>query len=117
SLGRQGRLLSQDRAQHRTGGRCRALSALLLPSPEPFRNCFELLVESLRIIKRRLGDSVTIVTAGEQWDPAQFGVDGLLHNLGVLDYRATGALYRACDAGAVMMTTAHTSYLPLELMA
>lgn len=85
--------------------------------PNHARNCFELLVESLRILKRRLGENVVIVTAGEHWDTAQFGADGLVHNLGVLDYRATGALYRACDAGVIMMTTAHPSYLPLELMA
>ncbi len=85
--------------------------------PHHARNCFELICEAIRILKRRMGDRISIVTAGDEWDPARFGLGGLVQNLGLLNYRATGALYRSCDAGLVTMATAHPSYLPLELMA
>jgi len=81
------------------------------------RNSFELVTAALKIVKRNLGDDVRIVSAGADWDPKDYGVDGVLENLGLLGYATTGALYRACDAGVVMMMTCHPSYLPLEMMA
>jgi glycosyltransferase involved in cell wall biosynthesis len=85
--------------------------------PGHSRNCFELLAESLRKLKRRMGDKIAIVTAGEAWAPALFELDGIVHNLGLLDYRTTGAVYRMAHAGVAMTMTCHPSYLPLELMA
>ena len=81
------------------------------------RNCFELLMEALKRLKQRMGEDISIVTAGAEWSPAAYGVEGVIRNLGMLGYRETGALYRACDAGVVAMKTRHPSYLPLELMA
>jgi len=81
------------------------------------RNCFELLGEALRRLKQRMGDDVRIYSAGAEWDPSNYGLKGVIENLGLLGYSATGALYRTCDAGVVMMMTHHPSYLPLELMA
>ena len=46
-----------------------------------------------------------------------FGLEGIVHNLGLLPYSATGALYRSCTAGVALMMTCHPSYLPFELMA
>ena len=60
---------------------------------------------------------VRIVTAGAEWTPRQFGLDGVVHNLGLLGYHSTGALYRSCTAGVALMMTCHPSYLPFELMA
>jgi glycosyltransferase involved in cell wall biosynthesis/GT2 family glycosyltransferase/SAM-dependent methyltransferase len=81
------------------------------------RNCFELVSAAMKILKSRMGDRVRIVAAGSEWDPARYGLGGVVENLGNLDYRDTGPLYRTCDAGVTMMMTAHPSYLPLELMA
>jgi cellulose synthase/poly-beta-1,6-N-acetylglucosamine synthase-like glycosyltransferase/glycosyltransferase involved in cell wall biosynthesis len=81
------------------------------------RNCFELLMEALKRVKQRFGEDISIVTAGAEWRPSDYGVEGVLQNLGLLGYRETGALYRACDAGVVAMKTRHPSYLPMELMA
>jgi len=81
------------------------------------RNSFELLSQALRILKGRMGNSVRIVTAGSDWSPRQFGLEGMVHNLGLLPYSATGALYRSCTAGVALMMTCHPSYLPFELMA
>ncbi len=85
--------------------------------PTHVRNSFELLSHALRILKRRLGNDVRIVTAGAEWSPRQFGLEGVVHNLGLLPYAATGALYRSCTAGVALMMTCHPSYLPFELMA
>jgi glycosyltransferase involved in cell wall biosynthesis len=40
-----------------------------------------------------------------------------MHHYGLLDYRATGELYRQCDIGLALTVSKHPSYLPLELMA
>ncbi|MEP7362265.1 MAG: glycosyltransferase [Acidobacteriota bacterium] len=85
--------------------------------PHHPRNCFELVAEALRKLKDRMRSQVRILAAGEAWDPAAYGLQGVVENLGLLDYRSTGALYRACDAGTALMMTRHPSYLPLELMA
>jgi glycosyltransferase involved in cell wall biosynthesis len=85
--------------------------------PDHPRNCFELLAAVLRNLKQRLGDKILLITAGAEWDWQAHGLEGIVVNLGLLDYQMTGALYRMCDAGLVMMMTRHPSYLPLELMA
>jgi glycosyltransferase involved in cell wall biosynthesis len=76
-----------------------------------------LLAAALTKVKRALGDDIRIVAAGAEWEPSTYGLDGVVQNLGLIGYSATGALYRACDAGVVMMMTRHPSYLPMELMA
>jgi O-antigen biosynthesis protein len=81
------------------------------------RNSFELIMATLKMVKRRLGDDVLIIAAGADWNPGAYGLTGVIRNLGLLGYRSTGALYRACDAGVVAMMTRHPSYLPLEMMA
>jgi O-antigen biosynthesis protein len=68
-------------------------------------------------LKERLGSGVRIVAAGQRWRPADYGLDGIVENLGLLAYHETAALYRSCDAGLVLMFTRHPSYLPFELMA
>ncbi len=81
------------------------------------RNGFELGVEALKCLKRRMGNRVRIVTAGANYNTAMYGLDGVLENLGRLKIEETGDLYRSCDAGLVMMYTRHPSYLPYEMMA
>ncbi|TFD82683.1 glycosyltransferase [Cryobacterium fucosi] len=78
-----------------------------------FRNCWELVYSALTEIKRIHGDGVRIVAAGARYlpDSADF-ID-----LGLLDYRATGRLYRETDIGLTMQISRHPSYLPLELMS
>ncbi len=78
-----------------------------------FRNCWELVYAALTEIKRRHGDKVRIVAAGARYlPPSSDFID-----MGLLDYRATGALYRQADIGVTMQISRHPSYLPLELMA
>jgi glycosyltransferase involved in cell wall biosynthesis len=85
--------------------------------PSVPRNGFELGAQAIRILKMRLGSQVRIVAAGENWKPKDYDLDGVIENLGLLDYYQTAGLYRACKAGLVMMFTRHPSYLPFELMA
>jgi glycosyltransferase involved in cell wall biosynthesis len=81
------------------------------------RNCFELGARALRLVKRELGNNVRIVSAGSRWNPREFGLDGIVEQLGLLSYQDTADLYRSCDAGLSMMVTMHPSYIPMQLMA
>jgi O-antigen biosynthesis protein len=81
------------------------------------RNGFELGITAIKKLKTRMGDRVRIVTAGAEWNPQEYGVEGVVENLGILSYQETANLYRKCDMGFIMMFTRHPSYLPLELMA
>jgi O-antigen biosynthesis protein len=78
-----------------------------------FRNSWELAYEALRRIKRMHGDGVRIIAAGARYLPptADFVDKGLM------DYRATGAMYRETDIGLTLQISRHPSYLPLEIMA
>lgn len=78
-----------------------------------FRNCWELVYAALSEVKRRHGDRVRIIAAGARYLPD----DVEFLDLGLMDYRATGALYRETDIGVTMQISRHPSYLPLELMA
>lgn len=86
--------------------------------PSTSRNSFGLGIAALHAVKRVHGDRVEIVCAGENWNPAQFGLAGRIRNLGVLEsLDAVAALYRSCDIGLVFMHTKHPSYQPFEFMA
>lgn len=77
------------------------------------RNCWELVEPALARIKQRHGERVRILVAGM----SQLGQTEHFTSLGVMDYRATGAIYRETDIGLAMQVSRHPSYLPLELMA
>lgn len=80
------------------------------------RNCFELAVSALRLVKQRMGERVEIICAGQAWNPSEFGLNGLVQAIGMLPYAKTGDLYRSCHVGLAMMMTRHPSYLPFEMM-
>lgn len=82
-----------------------------------WRNCWELASVALQELKERLGDRVRIVAAGSWATPEGRDLDTVVRHLGLLDYRATGPLYRTCDVGLALTVSRHPSYLPLELMA
>ena len=86
--------------------------------PSTARNAFGLGLSALHNLKRFYGPRVELICAGENWRPSQFGLDGLVRNLGVLpSLDEVAALYRSCDIGLVFMQTKHPSYQPLEFMA
>lgn len=85
--------------------------------PNHPRNCFELGSAALKRFKSWAGPNARILAAGSAWDPGDFGLDGVVEQLGLLGYEETADLYRKCDAGLVFMMTRHPSYIPFELMA
>jgi len=87
----------------------------LYARPGHWRNCWELVSLALDELKAAYGRRLTVVTAGSWARPEDLG-RGIEH-LGLLDYRATGDLYRSCDIGISLTVSPHPSYLPLELMA
>ena len=73
---------------------------------------------ALARLKEIHGDRVEIICAGENWNPAQFGMAGRITNLGrARSLDEVAALYRSCDIGFVFMHTKHPSYQPFEFMA
>jgi GT2 family glycosyltransferase/glycosyltransferase involved in cell wall biosynthesis len=85
--------------------------------PGHWRNCWELAYAALGELKKRLGERVRIIAAGSWAIPEDEGLFPIVHQMGLLDYRATGVLYRRCDIGLALTVSQHPSYLPLELMA
>lgn len=71
----------------------------------------------MRKLKIIYGSNVEILSAGADWNPKEYGLEGIVENLGLLSYLETGDLYRSCHIGLTMMMTKHPSYLPFEMMA
>jgi glycosyltransferase involved in cell wall biosynthesis len=90
-------------------------TVFLYARPGHWRNCWEMAAPALEELKRRLGDRVRILAAGS-WATGA-GAEADVKRLGLLDYQATGELYRHCDIGMALTVSRHPSYLPLELMA
>ncbi|MEM8531565.1 MAG: glycosyltransferase [Chloroflexota bacterium] len=85
--------------------------------PDYPRNGFELGAVAMRQLKHHFGNRIQIISAGQHWQPRDFGLEGIVENRGLLSYEETAQLYRTCAVGLVMMFTRHPSYLPFELMA
>jgi hypothetical protein len=85
--------------------------------PNMPRNAFELGIAGLKKLKEQLRDDVEIITAGEQWDAASYGVEGLFTNLGKIEYSSVPKLYRSVDVGLMFMFSGHPGVTASELMA
>ena len=95
----------------------RPLQVFCYGRPKHPRNAFELVQQAMRQLKEKMGDRVRIVSAGDEWQPTEYGLQGIVENLGLLSYEDTARLYQESQVGVVMMLTRHPSYIPLELMA
>jgi O-antigen biosynthesis protein len=94
------------------------LQIVIYGRPSTERNSFELLVAACHKVKARYGDSVRIVSVGEEWDPSEFKLDGVIENLGLLSsLDEVRALYTASDIGVCCMFSKHPSYQPFEYLA
>ena len=98
-------------------GETKKLKLFFYGRPQHDRNAFDLAVATARKIKAVLGRKIQIVSAGSEWNPSDYGVSGVVENIGLLGYRETAELYRTSDFGLILMFTKHPSYLPMELMA
>lgn len=94
------------------------VQVVLYGRPSTDRNGFELIAAACHQIKSRYGDSVRIVSAGEDFEPAAFLLDGVIENAGLLrDLDSVRQLYAASDIGVCFMFSKHPSYQPFEYLA
>lgn len=86
--------------------------------PSNARNCFGLGIMTLSALKRKFKDQVEIISVGEKWREADYGLEAVISNWGLLNsLDEVARLYKSADLGLVFMTTPHPSYQPLEYMA
>jgi O-antigen biosynthesis protein len=85
--------------------------------PNNPRNAFNLGIIIIKILLKKYGDKIEIVTAGSDWKEGKFDLKGRITNLGLLkSSQEVGDLYRSCDIGFVYMLSKHPSYQPFEFM-
>jgi glycosyltransferase involved in cell wall biosynthesis len=86
--------------------------------PSCHRNGFELGIEALAEVKRRFGAKVRILSAGEDWNPRQYGLENIVENKGRLpSISEVAELYRQSHIGLCFMFSKHPSYQPFEMIA
>jgi glycosyltransferase involved in cell wall biosynthesis len=86
--------------------------------PGTERNAFEIIAAACGILKGRFGDKIRIVSVGEDFNPADLGLDGVLENAGLLSSLAeVEQLYLDSDIGICFMLSKHPSYQPFEYLA
>ena len=94
------------------------IQIVLYGRPSTDRNAFELIASSCVGLKERYGDRIRIVSAGEEWEPEDFELDGVVENLGLLQtMEDVQRLYVSSDIGICFMLSKHPSYQPLEYLA
>jgi glycosyltransferase involved in cell wall biosynthesis len=104
--------------QHSTKPAGQPTKIVIYGRPSTDRNAFELLASTCHKVKRRFGESVRIVSAGEDWDPVEFNLDGIVENLGLLNtLDDVRSLYTSSDIGVCCMFSKHPSYQPFEYLA
>lgn len=91
------------------------LRVFLYARPGHWRNCWEIASRAILSVKAKYGDRVHFVSAGSWARPGDVGI--AIEQLGLLDYKTTGDLYRTCDVGIALTVSEHPSYLPIELGA
>ncbi len=85
----------------------RPLQVFCYGRPKHPRNAFELVKQAMCQLKAKMGDRVRIVSAGDEWQPSEYGLQGIVENLGLLSYEDTARLYQESQVGVVMMLTRH----------
>ena len=82
------------------------------------RNAFNLGILTIRQLLDLYGDKIEIITAGSNWNEAEYGLKGKITNLGLIEsLEDVAALYRSCDIGFSFMLNKHPSYQMLEYAA
>ena len=85
--------------------------------PNEPRNAFELGIASLVKLKIKLKTDVEIFAAGAPWDPAEYGLEDLLVNMGKISFDKLPSFYRSMDIGLMFMFSGHPGVVASELMA
>jgi len=91
---------------------------VLYGRPSVDRNAFELVASACVHLKNVYGDGIRIISAGEEFDPNELGLGGIIENHGLLDsLEDVQELYRNSDIGICFMFSRHPSYQPFEYLA
>lgn len=86
--------------------------------PSTPRNDFEILAETFKLLKAKLGNRVEIYSVGEDYDVETYSLGGIVTNLGMFsDMKKLASLYRNADIGISFISTPTYSYQHLEFMA
>lgn len=86
--------------------------------PSIGRNCFHFLSKVFKVVKANLDDKVEIISVGEDFDVASYGLEGIVNNYGKYnDLQKLAELYRQCDIGVSLISTPTFSYQHFEYMA
>lgn len=82
------------------------------------RNSFNLGILTIKHLLDTYGKKIEIITAGAEWNEAQYGLAGRITNLGLIKtLDEVAALYRTCDIGFAFMMNKHTTYQMMEYTA
>jgi len=82
------------------------------------RNAFNLGVLTIKHLLDTYGNKVEVITAGAEWNEANYGLKGRITNLGLIgSLPDVAALYRTCDIGFAYMMNKHTTYQMMEYTA
>ena len=82
------------------------------------RNSFNLGIVTIRHLLDRYGDKIEVITAGAEWAEAEYGLKGLINNMGLIkSLDEVAATYRTCDIGFAYMMNKHTTYQMMEYSA
>lgn len=75
------------------------------------RNAFNLGMITIKHLLDKYGDKIEIITAGAEWNEAEYGLKGRIINKGLIKSLTEVAdLYRSCDIGFAYMMNKHTTY-------
>jgi glycosyltransferase involved in cell wall biosynthesis len=86
--------------------------------PNNPRNAFNLGIVIMKDLIQKYGSKIEIVTAGAPWNEGEYGLKGLINNMGLIgSLEEVAKLYRKCDIGFCYMLSKHPSYQPFEFMA
>jgi glycosyltransferase involved in cell wall biosynthesis len=85
--------------------------------PGHSRNCFEMNVALIKMLKKSYGSRIEIICGGSNFSAERFGLEGLIKQIGLLPYSKNGDLYRSIDIGVSLMASSHPSYPTIEMMA
>ncbi|HEX4774494.1 MAG TPA: glycosyltransferase [Candidatus Saccharimonadales bacterium] len=82
------------------------------------RNSFNLGMVTIQHLLDRYSDKIEIITAGAEWNEAEYGLKGRINNMGLIkSLDEVAALYRTCDIGFAYMLNKHTTYQMMEYSA
>ena len=86
--------------------------------PSNPRNAFNLGIQTIQQLLEKYGDKIEIITAGAEWNEADYGLKGRINNMGLIkSLDEVAGLYRTCDIGFAYMLNKHTTYQMMEYSA